>query len=145
MAVWYAIAAVDEKIKINRWSEKEMENFIQASLSIIAWETVFQKALRTVLPAGGQNIVICVFEMKDYTLNDVLTVYAIQMCRTKQIMGHHDPLQDWEGMLSPKEFWLTRIHNTYWKGRRRPKWADKTFMFQLFLSCKKIWVLFHHH
>ena len=34
MAVWYAIAAVDEKIKINR-SEKEMKNFIQASLRII--------------------------------------------------------------------------------------------------------------
>ena len=112
MAVWYAIAAVDEKIKINR-SEKEMKNFIQASLRIITWDTVFQKALRTVLPAGGQNIVICVFEMKVYTLNDVLTVYAIQMCRTKQVVGHHDPLQDWEGMLSPKEFWLTCMHNTY--------------------------------
>ena len=35
-----------------------MENFIQAKLRIITKETVFQKALKTVLPIRDQNTVI---------------------------------------------------------------------------------------
>ena len=38
-------------------SKTEMENFIPAYLRIINQETVFQKALRTVLPARGQSTV----------------------------------------------------------------------------------------
>ena len=41
--------------KVSNESQKEMENFIQANLRIITWETVFQKALRTVSSIRGQT------------------------------------------------------------------------------------------
>ena len=50
------IKCVDEKLV------KEIENFIWASLRIIAQETVFQKDLRTVLPVRSQSTVTYIFE-----------------------------------------------------------------------------------
>ena len=41
--------------------------------------------------------------LKVCILNDViLTVYTIQICKYK-VVGHHDPLQNQEGMFSFKE------------------------------------------
>ena len=68
---------------INSQSKKEIENFIQDNLRIITQETVFQKPLRTVLPIKDQSTVIYIFETKVYTPNDILTVYAIQICSIK--------------------------------------------------------------
>ena len=59
---------------ISSRSKKEMENCIGANLRIITWETVFQKALRTISLFRGQSTVI--FETKGYSQ---LTVYIIQI------------------------------------------------------------------
>ena len=60
---------------------------IHANLRFITWETVFQKALKTVLPSRGQRAVTYIFETKDYTTNDVLAVYTIQIVINKVSSG----------------------------------------------------------
>ena len=60
-----------------------MEDFIRVNLRITTQEIVFQKVLRAVLPIRDQSIVIYVFETKDYTSNNALTVYIIQICMYK--------------------------------------------------------------
>ena len=43
---------------INNRSKKETDHFIHANLKIVTRETVFQKAMRIILPARGQSRVI---------------------------------------------------------------------------------------
>ena len=124
--------------------------------------TAPQKALRIVPPNKGQSTVIYVFETEGYTLNDVLlTVYKIQICKYEDV-GHCDPLQNLEGMLSFKElsYWSRRMllfmveqvflqmrevwlmHNADTQctvaGREEAKGKRKMFMFKFFLSFHKI-------
>ena len=76
--------------KINSQSKKERENFIRANLRIITWETVSQKALRTVPPVRDQNTVIYKFlrQRVGYMSNDILlTVYSIQIYKYKASYG----------------------------------------------------------
>ena len=60
-----------------------MENFVQANPRIITQETVFQKALRSALPARDQIIVMYVFETKNYISDHVLTAYTLQITMNK--------------------------------------------------------------
>ena len=73
-------------------SKKEMENFVGTNLRIITQEKILQKILKTVPPGTGQGTVMQVFEAKDYTSDDILPVYTVQISMSEVIMGHHDPL-----------------------------------------------------
>lgn len=81
------MAPVDKKINelINSQFKKEIENFIQVNLKIINWETVSQRALRTIPPIRGQSTVK--YETKCCTSNDVLTVYVVRVCTYKASSG----------------------------------------------------------
>ena len=70
---------VDEKL-INSQSKKEMENFICTNLGIITWETVFQKALRTVPPPPPANTAIRQRDICQRIIHqsNMLTVYTVQ-------------------------------------------------------------------
>ena len=54
---------------------------IHANLRFITWETVFQKALKTVSSIRGQSTVL---ETKGSVANEPVTVYTIHSCNTKQ-------------------------------------------------------------
>lgn len=72
-----------------------MEDLIRANLRVRTWETVFQKALGTVVPAGGQSTVIHVFETKGYVSKDML----LTVC-TSHFYTYKERSQSW-GTLTP--------------------------------------------
>lgn len=62
--VHVVIVAVSTKKLINSQSKKEIENFIQAILRTITWQTGFQKALSTALKEMKEEASRCVILKK---------------------------------------------------------------------------------
>ena len=111
--------------------------------------TESQKAPKTVTPTRDQESVMWFFWDRG-----LYTKWRI-IDSLKQ--SSSDPLHDQEGMFSFKVLscwcWLSRyfcpcsMHNADIQctvvGREKAKRKRKSFMFKFFMSCHKIWILFH--
>ena len=136
-----------------------MVNFIQTKLGIITQKKHLGKLqeLFHTLEVKAQLYKLC--ETEGYILNDVLlTFYTIQLwtswlegCYILRccLVGAKRMLLFMVGwvFLRMGEVWLMHNVDTQYKleGREEIKGQRKMFMFKCFLSCHRIWTLFHRH
>ena len=95
-------------------SMKEIKNFIQVILRIITQEWPLRKLWELFCPLEVKAQLSKFFGTEGYTLNDILLiVYTILICKCT-VMGHHNALQNQEGMSYFKKllcwYWENAIH-----------------------------------